>query len=67
VAFGVELPDSHTLVMIFRYGYNSLNNTKQVWSRTREAGIPRVRYLLAFFICYFMYHMKVTLCSVRPR
>jgi len=23
-----------------RFGYNSLNNTKQVWSRTREAGIP---------------------------
>jgi hypothetical protein len=26
----------------FRYGYKSLNNTKEVWSRTREAGIPLV-------------------------
>jgi len=64
MAFGVELPDSHTLVMIFRYGYNSLNNTKQVWSRTREAGIPLVRYLLAFFymLLYVSYDSNTVFC-----
>jgi hypothetical protein len=30
-----------------------LNNTKEVWKRTREAGIPLVRHLLEVLLCYF--------------
>jgi hypothetical protein len=56
-------------LVFFRYGYNSLNNTKQVWSRTREAGIPLVSTsdMLFFFFKFItlyngeMKNLKITI------